>query len=84
MNNYITKIIYSEPHNFYFDEKYHPGRGKEIAQKGWRAVAQISGNGITKTAEAILGLSKISTELSAKELALTEWQTAILDNKSPK
>ena len=62
-------ILYSQPYEFFYDEKFHPKQGTVVAQRGWRAVVKASFEGFSDTCEAILGLNQSSTEGVAKEFA---------------
>ena len=70
MTTQITyTTLYSKPHNFTFDERFHPGRGNEIAQRGWRAIVRAECGERSAVAEACLGLNESATLASARELA---------------
>lgn len=76
------EILYSKEYNFYYDEKYHPGRGKEIAMRGWRTVARASAAGFEGVYDCCLGLNKQATEETAKEFALIQLQAKYYNHRA--
>jgi hypothetical protein len=64
---YVVEV--SEPHDFHYHEQFHPGRGNQVAQKGWRAVIVAKWRGQEKRAEVCIGLSKVATESIARDSA---------------
>lgn len=72
------KIHYSKQHLFYYDEHFHPGRGKEVAQIGWRAIVSCHYKEFEGAADCCLGLNQKGVEDSAKELALGALQSKML------